>query len=240
MFECGQIYPRENPGAGGGGEITCTYPLDATAAQISSMGFTKPTVTNNDTSATINLTTGSAIEYLAAPASFFSGTGATPLNGSVTICNALRLDNIPFVTGASGANSQIYGQLRIGDSVGNILEVGFEVRTSASNVPFMDIYHVVGGIRTNVKSNLRQPAYLIGLYIDQNTNQYGAIVDGDDLGLIGSYAFSEGWASIGFFQPNTVDANYSGLTTTITRLSVASQMIQPFPAGATDFCGNAI
>lgn len=81
----------------------------------------------------------------------------------------------------------------------------------------------------------------IGVYIDASTGKIGVTVDGVDFGYQADAPFStaSGFAISGL-TGSIGDAGYAGNSFSFQLITDMSSSVQPFPAGATDLCGNVI
>jgi hypothetical protein len=103
-----------------------------------------------------------------------------------------------------------------------------------------EVIETISGSEVVIASGVAQNGSVIGLYVNNATGQCGATVNGIDYGYLGSIGPAGDSYSFYLSSSNPNSASDVGKTITLTLVSNASDMTQPFPAGAKDPCGNTI
>lgn len=232
----------------------CSYPLDATSSQYTTVGMTPfPSISGQTISHNVLDTNGGGVvEYRAGSNSAVTavlagqdGDVTLPTSGVVAFEMAIE-DHLSAVP----SNSMDEGlMLMIENGSGFMATLAFQ----STQPPLYQGPRIQAVMRDNgtylgnaVSYNISvplDPTFRFGIYFNMDTREMGYTIDGVDQGYLSGTiptTVSDVYVTIGATTNASAGENVLGERISASLITNAAYMNQPYPSGTVDICGNTI
>jgi hypothetical protein len=229
----------------------CNYDLNGTNA--GTLAF--PSVVNQKATYSIAATT-TQLDYSAINSNF--DPNATTITGDIQFVSngiiAFELDTTVIPNDLPGTEGVMQSYVLMGLDANNKqhgLSIAYSNNTSVQNYKRAILIMQTGPngsgnptvLSVDVKPYSASTNQNIGVYINQNSNQYGLIINGVNQGYVGNFSsqIKKAIYQIGAatYKVPTSSTNI-GKPLSMELITDHSKMKNAYPTGTTDICGNAI